>query len=251
MQIIVNEQLVNYETNGQGKTVLLLHGWGDNFHTFDHLIDVLKMQYQTIALDLPGFGKSSDPKGTWDFEEFAQFVQDFLSKLSLQPYAIIGHSNGGAIATYGVGNTLLRAEKLVLIASSGIRSDSTQSKKLLRMLAKTAKIATKPLPPQVQTKLKRHAYKTIGSDMFVAEQIQDTYKKIVAHDIQTDATRIMQPTALIYGSDDTATPPSYGERFHALIANSQLHIIDKAGHFVHHEKPRQVEEIVQSFLAHE
>lgn len=249
MTIIVNDYVVNYQKQGKGPVVVLLHGWGDSLSTFRDLTSKLSRHYTVITLDLPGFGGSDAPKQTFDLEKFAEHIADFLQKIDCNNvYAYIGHSNGGAIAMRGLASGILRSEKLVLLASSGIRSTYKGRKRALRYAAKVAKYPTKLLPQATQAKLKRRAYRTIGSDLFVAEHLQETFKKVVSEDVAHEAAMISQPALLLYGSLDKATPPAYGEKFHGQIENSELKIIEGADHFLHHTHGNKVASEVLEFL---
>jgi pimeloyl-ACP methyl ester carboxylesterase len=249
MKIVVDKSLVNYQIQGSGPAVVLLHGWGDNLSTFKELTKFLKSDYTVISLDLLGFGESELPKDTYDLEKYAKFVSDFLLKID-QPhvYAFVGHSNGGAICIRGISSGLLKSERLVLLASSGVRSTYNKRKNFLRASAKVAKLMTVVLPESTQMKIKRKVYKKLGSDLFVAEHLQDTFKKVVSEDVVHEAAMIIQPTLLIYGSADRATPVKYGETFAQQIENSVLKIIDGADHFLHHTHSKEVNKLVMDFL---
>ncbi|MCA9343848.1 MAG: alpha/beta hydrolase [Candidatus Nomurabacteria bacterium] len=250
MQVIVNSLLVNYRIIGKEKeTITMLHGWGDSLSTFDRIATTLSNKYTVILLDLPGFGGTQPPSQPWGLDEYAKFVADFSQKVGCQNLrAVVGHSNGGAIALRGLGSGVIRADKLVLLASAGIRNQYKGRKRGLRLAAKTAKLMTKPLPKQIQARLKKKAYGAIGSDLFVAEHLQDTFKRIITDDTQADAAKVRIPCLLIYGSEDTATPPEYGEIYHKAIGGSNLHIISGAGHFLHHTHTEQVSKLVEEFL---
>lgn len=248
MTIIVDGNAVHYEKYGRGPVVLLLHGWGDSLKTFQELSNYLRKNYTILTLDLLGFGESDSPKETFSLEKYANFVRQFLDKTEEKPYAIIGHSNGGAIAIRGVSSGILSCEKLVLIASSGVRSTYNKRKNFLRASAKAAKLMTMMLPESTQMKIKRKVYKKLGSDLFIAEHLQDTFKKVVSEDVVHDSAMIAQPTLLIYGSADLATPAFYGEKFALQIENSELKIIDGADHFIHHTHAQKVNNFVKEFL---
>lgn len=248
MNIVVDDLLTTYQRQGTGKTVVFLHGWGDNSATFQSLQTALGADFDTISFDLPGFGQTQMPTGVWGLDDYAQFVGHALDKLGTRPYVIIAHSNGGAIAIRGLKNGILNIDKLVLLSSSGIRGEYNSRKKALRLAAKTGKVLTFPLPGTVKKRLRKHAYQRIGSDMFVAEHLQETFKKVVTDDILADAQNITVPTLIVYGKDDTATPPRYGELLHKAIKNSQLVILPSAGHFVHHDQPNEVQRLVREFL---
>jgi pimeloyl-ACP methyl ester carboxylesterase len=248
MQIVVDKLLCNYEKSGRGPAVLLLHGWGDSLKTFHNLAKALEPSFSVVTLDLPGFGGTQAPPDAWGVDDFAYFVGNFLRKAEIKPFAIIAHSNGGTIAIRGLANGSLRTEKLVLLASAGIRDVYKGRRKTLRLAAKAAKVATYPLPKSWQTSIKKKAYKTVGSDLFVAEHLQETFKRVVTDDVQADARNLKIPAILVYGSEDTATPPKYGELLNDALAGSTLHIVHGAGHFVHHDQPDEVRRIVMEFL---
>ena len=249
MQAIVDNLLASYEKVGNGPTVLMLHGWGDSHQTFSELSRELEDKFSIISLDLPGFGGTQAPKTVWSLNDYCDFVAKFLVKIDeKKPYAIVGHSNGGAISIRGLANGIFESDKLVLLASSGVRDVYKGRKKALRLAAKAAKAATYPLPKSVTVRIKKHAYKSVGSDMFVAEHLQETFKKIVGDDVRNDAKKLKLPTLLIYGSEDNATPVRYGELFRDAIPGSMLQVIDGAGHHLHHDNPKEVYYFVKEFL---
>lgn len=250
MQVVVDSLMTSYEKVGNGSVVLMLHGWGDTRGTFLELAKALAGDYTVVALDLPGFGGTQPPPVAWGLDDYCDFIADFLTKVGIEDlYCVVGHSNGGAIAIRGLASKKLRARKVVLLASAGIRNVYRGRKKALRIAAKAAKIATSPLPKRLQNALKKRAYSAIGSDLFVAEHMQETFKRVVTDDVQADARHIGVPSLIVYGSQDNATPPSYGELFKRAIPKSTLHILDGASHFVHHDKPREVRDLIQEFLS--
>lgn len=250
MQVVVNSLMTRYERDGEGRVVVVLHGWGDSSQGLRALMHELAKSYTVVALDLPGFGGTDAPKSAWGLDEYASFVQAFLGKIGVtHVYAFIAHSNGGAITMRGLGAGTLTADKLVLLASSGIRNVYKGRNKALRLIAKTGKVLTLVLPSSVRQKLRRKVYKTIGSDMLVAEHLQETFKKVVTQDVQPDAAKLTLPVLLLYGEQDTATPIQFGRQFHELMANSTLEIVADAGHFIHLDQPHKVQAAIKEFLA--
>jgi pimeloyl-ACP methyl ester carboxylesterase len=248
-QTITENIVTSYNESGSGKVVLLLHGWGDTKETFSRLEKELADSYRVISLDLPGFGRTGAPPATWSLSEYVAFVKAFLDKKEIAtPYAVVGHSNGGAIAIKGLATDMIHTERLILLASAGIRDTAKGRKRVQWAGAKLAKYPIKVLPSAMQRQIKRRAYTSIGSDIYVAEQLQETFKKIVAEDISELAKRVTVPTLLVYGTDDQATPPQFGERFQQQIANAELKLIEKAGHFVHQERADEVNSLVTEFF---
>lgn len=249
MQVVVDSLLAHYTVTGKGRVVLVLHGWGDSGAGLQRLSAELAKTCRVIALDLPGFGGTEAPKTAWGLSDYAQFAQHFLQKIdAVSAFAIIGHSNGGAIAIRGLAKGWLSAERLILLGSAGIRDEYKGRVKALRVFTKIGKALTAPLPKSAKQRLRRKVYGTIGSDMLVAEHLQETFKKIVTDDVREDAASLSLPTLLIYGENDDQTPPWMGEAFHQLMQNSTLEILPGAGHFVHHDRPEQVHKAVQEFL---
>lgn len=249
MQVIVDDLLTDYQKLGQGKKVVLfLHGWGDSSKTFTTLLRSVGSDYTVVAVDLPGFGATQAPTTAWGLEEYAQFVGQFIKKLDLKVFVIVAHSNGAAVAIKGVANKSLKPEKLVLLGAAGIRNRQKVRKLVLKVVAKTGKAATFWLPKTTKQRLQKKLYGTAGSDYLTVPHMQETFKKTVRQDVQNDARHIKIPTLLIYGENDTATPPLYGNIYSELIDNARLEIIPGAGHFVHQEAAAEVEEKIKGFL---
>lgn len=249
MQVIVDGMLTNYEMSGRGRTVVLLHGWGDQATGFTNLRQELTKHFNTIVPDLPGFGGTDAPKTKWGIDEYVTFIAALLKKLKvIDVYAIIGHSNGGAIAIRGVARKKLRCEKLILLASAGIRGEYKGRLKALQYITKSGKALTAPLSANMKRRLRQKVYQSIGSDMLIAEHMQETFKAVVTDDVRADAVLITVPTLLIYGEADTQTPLRYGELFHELIQRSTLEILPGAGHALQLDRPRDVYKAIEEFL---
>jgi len=249
MQVVVDSLLTQYKRNGNGKLVVLLHGWADSANGLQNLQLALGKTYEVIALDLPGFGGTEAPATAWDLDDYVLFIQKFLAKINASVvYAFVGHSNGGAMAIRGLGQEKLTAEKLVLLASAGIRNTAKGRNAVFRVVAKTGKVLLAPLPGSVRRTARAKLYKSIGSDMLVAEQLQETFKKIVADDVQADASKVDIPVLLIYGEQDKDVPVWFGEKFHELFSDSTLEILPGAGHFVHLDRPKEVQQAIEGFL---
>lgn len=248
MNVVVNNLLTHYEIQGDGQTILLLHGWGDNLKGLAVIQKNLSQNFRVISLDLPGFGTTQAPQEVWNLDDFGAFVRDFLVKIEAVPYAIIGHSNGGAIAIRGIALGQMKPEKLVLLAAAGIRSTQSGKRMLLKVVAKTGKVATAWLPKNSQTKLRKKLYGAAGSDLLVVESLQDTFKKTVRQDVQADAAKLDIPSLLIFADQDKAVPLVDGQTYQKLITNSQLEVIKGAGHFLHLDEPEQVTQLIKEFL---
>ena len=231
MHVVVNGLLANYQQTGKGKSLLLLHGWGDSAQGLAPFIQQLSKTYHVTALDLPGFGGSEAPQQTWGLTDYAEFVRAFVNKINLHTDVLVGHSNGGAIAIRALTGGL-SASQLVLVASAGIRGEYKGRLKALRLVTKAGKLATAPLPKRIKHALRRKVYKTVGSDMLVAEHLQETFKRVVQDDVREEASRLTLPVLLVYGDQDASTPLRYGQILHDAIKHSRLQVIAGADHWL-------------------
>jgi pimeloyl-ACP methyl ester carboxylesterase len=249
MNVVVNGLMTNYQKAGSGRrAVVLLPGWGDTSKTFSGLMKELVDDYTVLAVDLPGFGDSQAPDKAWGLEDYSGFVDAWLKKIGVDKvHALVGHSHGGATAVYGLGNKSLKSDKLVLLASSGIRNQEKVRKSVLMAAAKTAKLPMMLLPPGQRQKLRRRFYTAAGSELTLLPHMEETFRRIIAQDIQSSASRIDIPTLLVYGSRDKATPVRYGHILNRLIRGSRLEVVN-AGHFVHLDEPAAVAKLVKNFL---
>lgn len=239
-----------FSQTGKGSDVLLLHGWGDSRRTYAALAEKLSKNYKVTALDLPGFGATELPKTAWNLTDYANFLKSFCEKLSIKPKLVIGHSNGGALAIHAISGGFIESQKLVLLASSGVRNTRLLRRFGLKIVAKSGKTLLFWLPIGTKRKLQKKLYGVAGSDMLVVPHMKETFKKTVRQDIQSDARSLAIPTLLIYGSEDTATPArEIGQKLHSNIKNSKYAQIDRAGHFVHQDAPDDVNQLIEEFIA--
>lgn len=249
MKAIINGLAIEYLDEGNGKTMVFLHGWGDNLHTFDALAAILGARGRIVRVDVPGFGASESPKIAWDLDHYVEFVRDFCVKIHINPDVIIGHSFGGRIAIKAAAKKIINPQKIVLIASAGIAERQTLRNFLFMILAKTGRIIT-VIPPFSfwRKQLREKMYSHSGSDYPAAGNLRETFLKIVRQNLSSYARMIEIPALLIWGDTDTETPLADGRRLARLIRNSRLEIISGAGHFVHRDSPNRVAELIQEFL---
>ncbi len=251
MQVIVNDILINYQVIESKKdfNILFIHGWADNIKGQKDFIHKLSSLGNVYALDLPGFGDSQAPERDLTILDFAKYVNEFCRKIKLDKInLLIGHSNGGAIAIKGLMSHEIKADKLILLAASGVRDAYKSKVSLLRVISKTGKALSSPLPSEMKYKLRKKLYKSVGSDMLIAEHMQGTFKNIVAEDLQNDASQLDLPTLLIYGENDDMTPPKYGLMYHELIKGSIIEIVGQAGHFVQRDQPEITLNLIKDFI---
>ena len=249
MNVVVNGLMTNYQKTGKGEVLVMLHGWGDSGATFKTLADELKEHYTLLIPDLPGFGASQAPPAAWGTADFADFIAAWLKKIKApKPYAYIAHSFGGAVAVTGLGRKTLNSQRVVLIASSGIRNRQKTKKNLLKLTSKPGKAALYLLPKTKRQQARQRLYKSIGSDRLLLPHMDEIYSRIINEDTEQDARRISIPVLLVYGMEDKESPPINGRILNEAIAGSRLELIPGGGHFPHQENTEQTAGLIKDFL---
>jgi pimeloyl-ACP methyl ester carboxylesterase len=249
MQIIVDGIATEYRDEGSGLAVLLLHGWQDNLHTFDALTTFLSKNHRVVRLDLPGFGNTEKPSAVWHLDDYVEFVVKFTKKVGFDPECIAGHSFGGRITIKGIATGIIQTKKIVLIASAGIAEPRNTRSFVIKILTKIGS-AIMWIPPLIfwRKEMRSKLYSYLGSDYLSAGNMKGIYLNVIKKDLSSSATKIHNPTLLIWGDHDAATPLKEGVRLSQLIQGSTLKIIEGSGHFVHQEQPQKVAEYINNFL---
>lgn len=250
MKVVVDNLMLNYSDQGSGPAVVLLHGWGASLQSFAGLSKQLA-GYRLIALDFPGFGASVKPADSWTVDDYARLVRNFLAKLKVDKvYCLIGHSFGGRVILKAVGQAYLQPERVVLLGSAGVKPTASSRQLAFQAAAKAGKQVTKlPGLKRLQTSLRRRLYEKSGStDYLEAGAMRQIFLNVIGEDLQAEATKIKQPSLLIWGEDDDATPVSDGKLLQQAIAGSRLEVINSAGHYVYLDQPGQVAKLIKEFL---
>lgn len=247
MKIIINNLVTEYDDQGQGPLVLMLHGWGNDLHSFDRLSEKLKSKYRVVRLDLPGFGGTQRP-ARWILDDYIDFVISFLQKMNLEPEVLLGHSFGGRIIIKGVGQNRFKPRKIVMISPAGVSLFKSR-RKLLGFLSKIGSLVLF-VPPFLfwRQKIKRLFYKLIRSDYDESGPMKEIFGAVVGEDLTPFARAVSLPTLLVWGESDQTTPLSDGKLLHTLMTNSKLETIKEVGHFAHIEKSEEVVKLIEQFL---
>jgi pimeloyl-ACP methyl ester carboxylesterase len=213
----------------KNQALVFLHGWGSQSL---HFRKTLEQCENALAIDLPGFGQSELPHQAWTLDDYADFVRDFLEKTGIQNPIIAGHSLGGSIGIkYCARKNSVR--KLIIIGGAGLRR-KTAKKYFFYAIAKAFRLLFfLPGISALKNSVRKWFYRTIDSEDYInAGALGQTYQNIIREDLGEDLKKIDSPTVLIWGENDQDTPLEDGRMMRRLIRNSQLHIIEDAGHYV-------------------
>jgi len=273
-KITLNDLEVNYIKEGSGeKTLVFVHGLSSNADAWSKNIEALKTTYTCVALDLPGYGKSSKPDVNYTPTYFAEVVFQFIEKLKLQNVVLIGHSMGGQASVKLASQHPETIKKLILVAPAGLEQFSEASAKMMASFL-TEESVKNTSEAQI---VKNYALNFYEQPEEVSKIIADRIRIIEASDfdahcnaivksvsgmlhdpIANDFQSLSQPTLVIFGDQDMLIPNRYfnptlttktvGEIPLNQIKNSRLEFVENAGHFVQFEKPLEVNALIEEFI---
>ena len=131
--IKLNQDTIAYTDEGNGdKALVFVHGLSSNLDSWKKNLEGLTGNYRCIAMDLPGYGKSSRSKADYSLAEYAKILNDLVDKLELSNVVLVGHSMGGQIAMHSVLNYPQTYQKLILIAPAGIETFTEQEAAVMK-----------------------------------------------------------------------------------------------------------------------
>lgn len=242
---------VHYKVAGQGKPLVLLHGWGCSAQHLASLQKHLAQRFTTYAIDLPGFGLSSPPAALWGSMEYAKLLAQFIKINKLVEPVLVGHSFGGKIILNLVAHSLVKTKKIVLISSAGVRLKRSVRLKLKVYFFKFVKFLMRlPLLKNlwgVQLELYKNKF---GSADYrsASGQLRTILVKITNEDLTALLAQIKVPTLLLWGDKDISTPLRAGQIMQQKILGSQLLVFAGSGHFPMHDNYSAVVKALDEFL---
>ncbi|WP_088006996.1 alpha/beta fold hydrolase [Indiicoccus explosivorum] len=117
-----NGETITYrERDGGHHPVVLVHGNMTSSKHWDLLMDELDPSLKLFALDMRGFGGSSYREPVTGISDFAEDLADFIDRLGLENFDLIGWSTGGAVCMQYTAEHPGRVRRLVLLASASTR----------------------------------------------------------------------------------------------------------------------------------
>lgn len=263
---------IAYMDEGEGEVLLFIHGLGSYAPAWKENILTLSQSYRCIAIDLPGYGKSSKGKYEAKMSSYADIVKAFVQKMNLSKVNLVGHSMGGQIAIMVSLAYPDIVDRLILVAPAGFETFSPGQKEWFRdVLTPTAVKLTSAdnikanigwnfhdIPKSAYFMITdRIAMKSAKDFDAYCYIIPQCVKGMVDEPVFDYLENVTQPTLVIFGKSDNLIPnrylnPGHTEDYALLgankIPNSQLEMIDNAGHFVHFEKAAEVNSFILQFL---
>jgi pimeloyl-ACP methyl ester carboxylesterase len=226
---------------------MLLHGLFGALSNFMPLIEYFRKRNRVIVPMLPLLELDLLHTSVGGLQKF---VQKFIEHRKYTNIHLLGNSLGGHVALVYILKHPEHVKSLILTGSSGLfengmgdtypkRGDKEYIRKKTQLTFYDPAMATDELVDEVFE---------ITNNRLKVIKIIALAKSAIRNNLGEELNSIKQPTCLIWGNDDTITPPFVGKEFNRLIPNSELHFVDKCGHAPMMEVPDEFNRLLEAFL---
>ena len=242
----------------RGPVVVLLHGAGDSWHSWDLALPLLPKSTRVYSLTMRGHGLSDHPKEGYARADFAADITSFLKKMDLRDVTLVGHSLGSLVAQVVTQNDAEgRITRLVLIGSGpGRAPDPDKPSELSAYFASVkdpisyefardfqAGTSAIPLPPQFLETMIGEVQR-VPAAMFHALAKSDADPQHVEK-----LRRIRAKTLLLWGDQDAMFSRADQDALLGIIPGSKLVAYPGTGHALHWEQPAKFVRDLVAFMA--
>ncbi len=225
---------------GAMKKIIILHGWTYSLDKWDKFVESLRNSgFDVEILEIPGLTLKSDE--IWDLEKYSKWVDE---KIGDSKITLLGHSNGGRIASYFAAKFPDRIEKLILMDTAGIYHKELLLEIKRSFFGSVAKLGKKFTNSQI---LKKFLYKLVREKDYqeASPNMRRTMLNLIKSDLTPEFKKVNIPTLIIWGEKDRITSLSDGQLINKLIKNSKLKVIKGARHSPFYTHPGEVAEIIK------
>ena len=248
MNQIVEEASFSYVEAGEGQPIIILHGLMGGLSNFEGVMNCFSPKgYRVIIPELPVY---TLPVLNTSVKSLSEFLHDFIKHKGLKDVILLGNSLGGHVGLLYTKNHSDFVKGLVITGSSGLyennlgdgypkRGDYEYIKKKSQDVFYDPKVATKEIVDEV--------FESVNDRNKLIRTLA-LAKSAIRHNMAKELPKMKTPTAIIWGEDDSVTPPNVAEEFNQLLPDSNLYWIEKCGHAPMMEHPDRFNEILEEWL---
>ena len=244
---VKKEGKFSYIESGEGTPIIVLHGLMGGLSNFEGVISFFSGRYKVVVPELPLF---SMPLLTTSVKTLAKYIHKFIKHKKFEKVILLGNSLGGHVGLLYTKLYPKEVKALILTGSSGLyesamsegyprRGDYEFIKKKCEEVFYDPAMATKEIVEEVFENI---------SDRSKLIKTLALAKSAIRHNMAKDLPKMTTPVCLIWGKNDSVTPPKVAEEFHELLPNSELFWIDKCGHAPMMEHPDEFNEVLNKWL---
>lgn len=247
--------MLNYRRTGKGPVLVIQHGFLGGLDYWAPQVRYFARDFDVITPDLPGFAGSGGMSPPTTVAGFAPILIDFLDRLSIKRFTIMGHSLGGMVVQQMALDFPDRVERLILYGTAAIggapgRFESIDDS-IKRVLATGISTHADKLVPTWFANGANDPYYAMcrkAGEGLTAESAVKIMKAASTWDITARLGEIKAPTLVICGDRDRACRPDHSIKAWQTIPNASLSIIPGCAHCAHLERPDIFNAIVGDFL---
>jgi len=245
---IHKEGKYNYIDEGKGEVLLLLHGLFGALSNWKDVLNHFSKDHRVVIPLMPIFEMNILKLSV---EGLANFIHDFIEFKDFKEVHILGNSLGGHVGLVYVKKHPHKVKTLLLTGSSGLYENAfgaSYPRKGDKQFLKEKIIKTFYDPASTTDELVDEVYETI-QDKSKLLRILTMAKSAIRHNMRNDIPNFKMPVCLIWGKQDTITPPEVCDEFHERFPNSEKYFIDKCGHAPMMEQPTEFNILASAFYA--
>jgi pimeloyl-ACP methyl ester carboxylesterase len=253
------EYKIVYQRIGTGKTVILIHGFGEDGRIWDKLLKGIQDQFDWIIPDIPGSGKSILKSGSWSMEKFAEAIRTIMVTENINSSVIIGHSMGGYITLAFGEKYPERLRAFGLFHSSAFADNEEKKTTRLRGIEFIKEHGQAKFLEQATPKLFSEVFKNENPEIIqeVIQRFTNFQDSALVHYYEAmmqrpDRTHVLKtysgPIIFIMGEHDTAIPLVDGLQQCHMPHLSYIHLLRNSGHMGMIEETDKCREILLKFL---
>lgn len=243
---IISEEGFEYIERGEGEPIIVLHGLFGALSNFEDVFDHFSKKYKVLIPMLPIY---TLPILNTNVKNIANYLHDFIKFKGFDKVNLLGNSLGGHVGlVYSVAHPE-KVKTLTLTGSSGLYENAMGDsfpKRGNRDFIKQ-KVEVTFYDPKFATEELVDECFGIVNDKSKAIRIISIAKSAIRHNMAKEIPSLNIPVCLIWGKNDTITPPEVANEFHELLPDSELFWIDKCGHAPMMEQPEEFNSILSNW----
>lgn len=244
---IIKEGKFEYVEQGEGPVIILLHGLFGALSNFKDVLNHFSLKYKVVVPLMPIY---TLPVINTNAKNLAKYIHEFIEFKGYPKVNLLGNSLGGHVALIYASKHINKVNTLTLTGSSGLYENAMGGsfpRKGDKGYIKEKVAVTFYDPAHATDNLVDECFEIVN-DKSKLVRILSLAKSAIRHNMAKELPNLNIPTCLIWGKNDTITPPEVAEEFNELLPNSELFWVDKCGHAAMMEQPTEFNSILSSWL---